>query len=252
MQTLRARLLVLLNAQTAPTAVAAWCDSLKQSLEQLIPAVDRISVNVNRAATIGASEFHKQHVAALSTFDRNTSEHSLIITSGNVRDARYFVDCFRRSGFPVEDYRLPSCLNYHGVGGVYLGSVLLWQRVASPTIDQSTLQLMEDLRSLMTYLFVGAILRFQVFHFHYSRALRTASRLLEAAGLTRREREIFLYRFQGYSVGATAQCLNLSEATVRRHIRSIRAQLRDHQAISERVLGVPFVELLELDENVDR
>ena len=241
MQNVRSRLLAFANAQTHSQDIVEWTESFKHSLSELLPMASRISVNVNRGCSVlGDTASYSERISIMRPYVTHTEACDVVIASTGLRDADHFLGLCRRSGFPVDDYQDPLCLNYHGGNGEYMGSIVIWLLTGSAPIPTSQIQLLKGISRFVISIFASAIQRFQERHREYATALRTINGILESAQLTRREREVFAHRFQGHSVPSTAARLNISEATVRRHIRAIRGRLRDHCTVSTRVLGVPF------------
>jgi DNA-binding CsgD family transcriptional regulator len=240
-QTLLAELVEFANDQQSLSDIVKWSAAFKASLARRLTSVDRISVNVNRGVSLMAGRFEAGIASSVRAYERPTDVATVMITTSEMRDATYFAESFRRSGFPVTDYQSPLCFNFEANTGAYLGSIILWQRQGSPDVAEADVVLLNQIRPFLTYLFFTAIHRYQNAHLIYAAAIRTAHIIFRRANLTRREREVFLCRFQGQSVAETASQLNVSEATVRRHIRSIGTRLKDYKELQRRMIGSPFI-----------
>lgn len=244
----RDSLLQLANSMAITSDLETWCAHMRDVLVELLPSVDRISININRGANLIQGELTKETVSYTHVVDRSAHSTTLVLTGGNIRNAAHFTERFRKAGHPVEDYRTPFCLSYSTDFGLYIGSIILWNRITSDPIDKSIVDTLESLRPFFTFVFVSAFARFAsvntLFHFAFS----SIDQLTKSCGLTRRECEVLMCRFNGKSVAETAEMLHISEFTVRRHIRSLNARIGAQQGGRDRVIGVPYSSRDELED----
>jgi DNA-binding CsgD family transcriptional regulator len=201
--------------------------------------VDRISINVDRLYTVHHGALRSSVASTVHVHDNSTRELALSVKDFD-RDARYFVELFRGALLPVADYHPPRCLSYYSSEGNYLGSIVLWSLRSGPMVPVSTVEKLELLRPFLTFAFSDAVARYQDAHQFYSSALKALSRFGRIAGLSRRELEVLLSRFNGKTIAETSSLLNISEATVRRHVRSIGAKLETYDEMQRKLLVIPI------------
>lgn len=241
MATYRKSLLRFACSQSAHFDVVDWGMDLKRVLRDYLKDVDRISVDVNRGVALEAENVPAQITASVRTYNESGHHTSVIVATTSLHDSAYFIHAGMRSGFPVAKYRQPECISIHGPSGPYLGSIVLWQQVNSSPIPQEVIARLVQIRPFLTFLFTSFILRYQSRHGIYFETVKVARWLVHSAGLSRREIEVFYCRFQGLSIIDTALSLNISEATVRRHVRSIGKRIRAFGDYRADTLGLPFV-----------
>jgi DNA-binding CsgD family transcriptional regulator len=236
----RRSLLALANSMSTAADAETWSASLRNALADAFPSVDRVSTNINRGANLRPGQRRDDTVAAVRVLDTISGTSDLLVFHEQNRDATHFADRFRRAGMPVDEYWPPHCENYSGDRGLYLGSIILWNKRSSPKLDTFTLGRLREIRPFLQYLFTSALARFSAEHLVYAAAIRSISNISAMCGLTQREREVILCRFHGKSVGETAAILHISESTVRRHLRSINVRLEAKQGLRPRIIGVPL------------
>jgi DNA-binding CsgD family transcriptional regulator len=236
----RESLLAFANSLSTTTDFLHWLGAYRQGLMTIIPAVDRISININRGVNISTDEFSRDAVAGTHIIGEGAIPQGLLIGVGSDRDESYFVALSRRAGFPVDDYQPAVPANFYSDSGLYLGSIVFWNKTSSAPIPPSVIAQIEEMRPFLTFLFTSAFLRFASANRLYTNAVRCINRLSAVYQLSRREREVLICRFNGKSVAESAKLLNISVPTVRRHLRSLAARICAREGSPQRVLGFPF------------
>ncbi|HVK40154.1 MAG TPA: LuxR C-terminal-related transcriptional regulator [Candidatus Kapabacteria bacterium] len=247
----RQSLIALANGASRSSDLEQWASDLRDSLARICPTVDRISTNVNRTANAVHGVGQVDPVTSVHVVDRSESRTSFHITTAPERDAAHFVDRFRSAGFPVDEYHEPVCFTYFIDGRVYVGSIILWNHAYSRPVDSHTIEHIESLRPFLTYLFVSAIARYTSVNHLFASTLAMISELTVDSKLSRREREVLICRFNGMSVAEVAEFLHISEATVRRHIRSLNGRLTKSTVTRGRVVGIRHSPTEEVDASPD-
>ncbi len=215
-----------------------WINRFRTGLRDLLGDVDRISLNINRQASLQDPQ-SPEVVFSVTQYADAVGEQQGVDVSTQDRSAPFsdrLLAGVREQGFPLDDYHEPLAYNYFFSGIAYVGTMFLWRERNRPPIASATIELIERLEPFVVYAITSHVAWCQ-----YSRpsdrgfqiALRN---MVQATGLTPQEQRVAVLQLLGRSHKEIAQMLTIAVPTVKKHVNSIyrKTGTRSHSELFAR------------------
>jgi|GEM_PF-4835284 len=199
-----------------------WIRNMRDSLVAMLDDVDRAIVSVN-VLNNARGEEERDAMSAVFVTQHTTGEEQDAITSQPWDDTpgeMIFADATYQ-GFPAEEYGKPAILDYRTPNNAYLGTIILLRRNGSPAISRHTLDLLENLRPFLIFLFTDCVVRHKLRHPSHATFTDTISAIVERYELTNRQGEVLMHQVLGRTYNEIAEIMDISPNTVHRYIVSI-------------------------------
>lgn len=215
-----------LNALPVTDKPLEWVNTFRAGLQQLMPEVDRISVNININCNLSAPEMY--HPTLHITQHARNEVVSVASRSKDDRPSDKLLDDFRHQGLPLQDYHPPLCFEYYYAGMAYTGTIFLWRELRKAPISQRTIDMLTAMEPFLIFVITSHVARYQnaqpinaVFH-------DSLESLVQDAHLSDQEKRIVVMQLLGHSYKEIADLLNIALATVKKHLASIHRKTDTH------------------------
>jgi DNA-binding CsgD family transcriptional regulator/transposase-like protein len=205
--------------------VETWMRQFLGCMKKLVDDVDIITLRVNLSSDIESDDIEpSDHVIVDRPHpDDMRSSRRRPIRTGSVTTtpSQLLVAQLIGEGFASSLYQIPVAYDFYVDGTEYVGSMLLWRERHKSPISRSTLDMMKKLHRFIAFAFSDCVCR----HAKREPDLRHFRHIIgavaERIGLTAREAEIFTLQLAGANRDAIADHLDITKATVGKHISSI-------------------------------
>ncbi|MEZ4784881.1 MAG: LuxR C-terminal-related transcriptional regulator [Candidatus Kapaibacterium sp.] len=213
--------------QTTDTQM--WCKEFRTVLMRLLGDVDHIVVNVYTTLNLSNPEEDEQSQFQVlrDSFDSASVRQRAVLKRQLASTERWrdILEDGRHNGFPLEKYQEAIGFDYLYQEKTYCGSILLFRSIHLPPISEETLQLLEEMKAFIAFLFSDHIARYQATRPHEVAFPDLVKRVRQDVELTSREEEILLLLITGFSYDDMADTLCVSRSTVNSHIASLYQKL---------------------------
>lgn len=222
---IRARVVAMANGLSRSSDPVEFAVRLQALLSPVFPNVDRISINQNLSANFEgrSSPMILSYIRTYRVADDRVP--AIECDSRRLDPSARVLAAIRRSGIDLDSYRAPATLTLELPTGSHAGVIFLWRRVDATEIPDEILALFRRLQPFLTFALSSAIARYQTVHRPYREARLRLGDIMSQAGLTVRQQEALHCRFNGLSARRTAEILNISVATVQRHLQAALKRL---------------------------
>jgi DNA-binding CsgD family transcriptional regulator len=224
-----AALLRFLTSLPLELDTVAWITQFSTQLREFLGDVDRISISVNRGFDLLNPDTYLPQIRVVQGPDYKDELVNTMPTQHTGTNAdyvqRYLKDA--RTTVDMEQYHPPVGFNYNH-GKASIGIIILWRKRDAPPISEETLHLMNGLQNFFLFLLIDAVARSRVDQPAAVFFRHAYSDFIAAFDLTPPEQRILMHLLLGYPYKEIARLINLSENTVRYHIKSIYAKAGVH------------------------
>jgi DNA-binding CsgD family transcriptional regulator len=226
---LGAAILRFLTSLPLELDAVTWIRRVSAQLREFLGDVDRVSIIINmgsdlrypdnfsaRLAVIQGPGYKEAVVKALPAEYREANANHL---------ERYLEDA--RTKIDMEQHHPPVGFTYY-YSQTYVGMIILWRKQGEPPISDLTLRVMEGLQAFFLFLLTDVIARSRLARPASDFFVKAWSEFVIRFTLSLPEQRILMHLLMGYSYKDIARQMNLSENTVRYHVKSIYAKADVH------------------------
>ncbi|HVZ38394.1 MAG TPA: helix-turn-helix domain-containing protein [Candidatus Kapabacteria bacterium] len=212
-------LVSFLNSLPTSNDTIEWASQFRDTLQSLLPDVDRISISVNRDCSLEDPENYS--MALIVTQGKVGRESTVTIQRADGSHAERMIEDYRRQGAPLDQFHPPTCYEYFYGGTAYIGTVILWRDKTKPVISEESKALIASLEPFILFSLSDLVARHQ--------SLRPIDRvfhgalmyLVEDASLSPQEERIVVLQLMGHSYKEMADILSVTVDTVKKHFKQI-------------------------------
>lgn len=209
-----------LNSLPMQTHSEQWARGLQQALEQFLPDVDRVSIDINFSYSPNSRVIKSRRI--------NEHIHGGVSVISLSRAAETVAESMIQHGFPAHLYHPFHQVEICDPQKRIIGTFVLWRELRNPPTSQETLRFFELHIPFFRYVLTDGIARCakKMTTMQYYSSLVSEIKL--EAKLLPRETEVIQYLLLGMDTDSIASKLCISVHGVRKHITAIHRKTATH------------------------
>ncbi|MBK8912127.1 MAG: helix-turn-helix domain-containing protein [Chlorobi bacterium] len=197
----------------------------RSALQELFPEIDRVVINVNTSFDLQNPETYSGGVSITQAINVEEQRTGVVVTSFSSDDnVEQLIQAMRGQGYPLDDFHAPSYINFSFGNDGYIGTIFLFRVIEKPAISSETLSVFASLDSFFQFMLFDLVAHHRAtkpVDVAFSAALKQLS---VESKLTLQERKVVIHQLLGGSYKEIADLLDISVATLKKHITSIHTK----------------------------
>lgn len=197
----------------------------RNALQELFPEIDRVVVNVNTSFNLQDPENYSGGVSITQAFNVEEQSTGIVVASfSGDNNINQLLQTMGGQGYPLDTFHSPSYINFSFGDDGYIGTIFLFRSNQKSPISSQILNVFASLDSFFQFMLFDLVAHHKAtkpVDVAFSAALK---QLAVENGLTFQERKVVIHQLLGGSYKEIADLLNISVATLKKHISNIHTK----------------------------
>ena len=197
----------------------------RNALQELFPEIDRVVINVNTSFDLQDPENYSVGIRINQAINAEQQSTGIVVTSfSGDNNITQLLQTMEGQGYPLESFHAPNYINFSFGDDGYVGTIFLFRSVEKSQISAQTLNIFASLDSFFQFMLFDLVAHHKAtkpVDVAFAGALK---QLAVESGLTLQERKVVIHQLLGGSYKEVADLLNISVATLKKHISNIHAK----------------------------